>query len=99
MVLITAAAQAQLEALERHYTTLDRDLATIRMTEAVALAAVRIEAQAGPFWPVPRPYPDLADYGWQWLKQSRYWIAFTPVPNGYAITAVFFDTADIPGRL
>ena len=57
MVLITAAAQAQFEALESHYAKLDRDLASIRMTEAVATAITRIEQQAGPFWPAPRPYP------------------------------------------
>ena len=99
MVLITAAAQAQLEALEKHYAELGRDIATIRMTEAVAMAAARIEEQAGPFWPAPRPYPDLEAYGWQWLKEARYWIAFVPISSGYAITGVFYETANIPGRL
>jgi hypothetical protein len=99
MVLITAEAQAQLEALEAHYAQLGRDLATIRMTEAMAMAAARIEEQAGPFWPAPRPYPGLAIYGWRWLKEARYWIAFTQISDGYAITGIFFDTANIPGRL
>ncbi len=99
MVLITAAAQAQLEMLEDHYARLGRDLATVRMTEAVAMAAARIEEQAGPFWPSPRPYPELAAYGWQWLKEGRYWIAFAPTPGGYAVTGIFFETANIPGRL
>ncbi len=99
MVLITATAQAQLEALEWHYTDLGRDLATIRMTEAVAMAAARIEERAGPFLPTPRPYPDLADLGWQWLKEGRYWIAFTVLQDGYAITGIFFETANIPARL
>ncbi len=69
------------------------------MTEAVARAAARIEKWAGPFWPAPRPYPDLAEYGWQWLKEGRYWIAFAKVSDDYAITGIFFDTANIPGRL
>ncbi len=99
MVLITATAQAQLEALERHYAELGRDLATIRMMEAVAMAAARIEEQAGPFLPTPRPYPDLADLGWQWLKEGRYWIAFDITQNGYAITGVFFETANISARI
>jgi hypothetical protein len=98
MVLITAAAQSQLEALERHYDRLNRDLATIRMTEAVAMAAGRIEDNPGPFWAAPRPYPDLSDLGWRWLKEGRYWVAFAGIPGGHAITGVFFDTANIPAR-
>ena len=99
MVQITAEAQAQIEALERHYAALDRDLATIRLTEAVAVAVSRIEAGKGPFWPAPRPYPDLRDLEWQWLKEGRYWIAFVAATGGHAITGIFFDAADIPGRL
>jgi hypothetical protein len=99
MVLITAVAQAQLEALEAHYQKLGRDLAIIRMTEAVAMAAARINEGAGPFLPAPRPYPELAAYGWRWLKEARYWIAFTPIPDGQAITGIFFETSDIPRRI
>jgi hypothetical protein len=99
MVLITAAAQAQLEALESYCAKLGRDLAAVRMAEAVSHAASRIEAQAGPFWTAPRPYPELSWYGWQWLKVGRYWIAFTPIAGGHAITGVFFETANIPRRL
>jgi hypothetical protein len=69
------------------------------MAEAIAMAAARIEEQAGPFSPAPRPYPDLATYGRRWLKEGRYWVAFVPISGGYAITSVFFETANIPGRL
>jgi plasmid stabilization system protein ParE len=99
MVVITTTARAQLEALEDHYAELGRDVAAIRMTESVAVAAARIERQAGPFWPAPRPYPDVAGYGWRWLKEGRYWIAFTVTPEGYAATAIFYETANIPRRL
>ncbi len=99
MVRITATAQAQLEALERHYAKLGRDLAIIRMVEAVAMAVARIEEQAGPFWPAPRPYPDLAEFGWQWLREGRYWIAFAQMVDGHAITGIFFETANIPSRI
>lgn len=98
MVQITSTAHAQLKALERHFARLDRNFATVRMTEAVEIAAVRIEAKEGPFWSAPRPYPDLADLSWQWLKQGRYWIAFAAAANGYAITGIFFETANIPDR-
>jgi len=99
MILITATAQAQLEALERHYAMMNRDLATVRMAEAIAMAVIRIEERAGPFLSNPRPYPDLADLGWQWLKEGRYWIAFATITEGYAITGVFFETANIPARI
>ncbi len=78
---------------------LGRDIATIRLTEAIAIAVTRIEEQAGPFWSAPRPYPELVTYGWRWLNQARYWIAFTPIPGGYSIMGVFFETVNIPGRL
>lgn len=96
MVLITATAQAQLEALEQHFTKLNRELATVRMTEAIAMAGARIEEGAGPFWPYPRPYPDLADLNWQWLKEGRYWVAFAVIPEGYAITGIFFRDGEHP---
>jgi hypothetical protein len=66
------------------------------MTQAVETGAARIEGQAGPFWPAPRPYPDLSTFGWQWQKEGRYWIAFAPLANDYVMTAIFFDGADIP---
>ena len=99
MVLLTATAQTQIEALEAHYAALDRDSATLRMVEAVARAAARIEQHAGPFWPAPRPYPDLSDLGWTWLKEGRYWVAFAAIADDYAITGLFFETSDIPARL
>ncbi len=57
MVLITAVAQGRLKALEAHYEKLGRNLAIVRMTEAVAMPGARIEEGAGPFFPAPRPYP------------------------------------------
>lgn len=99
MVLIAAAARRQIDALARHYDELDREQATARMTAAVAVAVERIEDQAGPFWGAPRPYPGATRHGWRWLKSHRYWIAFEPIAGGHAITAIFHERADIPGRL
>jgi hypothetical protein len=46
----------------------------------------------------PRPYPELAAEGDAWVKAGRYWIGYrTAEPP--AIFAVFFETANIPGRL
>jgi hypothetical protein len=46
----------------------------------------------------PRPYPDLARPGLAWIKAGRYWIAYRTKPR-VIIVAVFYDTANIPGRL
>lgn len=99
MVFITATAQAQLEALEDHYARLGRDLAAVRMLEAVALAKLRIEKGLGPFYDAPRPYPGIQRAGWRWLKEGAYWIAFTDEPGMSAILAIFYEAANIPGRL
>ncbi len=45
----------------------------------------------------PRPYPSLAHYGFRWIKVGSYWFAYTY--TGAAITAIFYDKADIPNRL
>jgi hypothetical protein len=96
MILITSVAQGQLEALEAHYEKLGRDLAIIRITEAVAMAGARIEEGAGPFFSAPRPYPELATYGWNWLKEARYWTAFTPVPSATRSPAYFLRPRTSP---
>ncbi len=50
-----------------------------------------------PAWPLP-PYPGLMLAGRRWIKAGRYWLAYRdgapPV-----ILAVFFEEANIPGRL
>jgi hypothetical protein len=45
----------------------------------------------------PRPYPQLVRPGRLWTKAGRYWIAYAPDP--VVILAVFYDSADIPGRI
>ena len=99
MISITAAAQAQLDALEGHYTVLGRERAIQQLIDALATAAIRIETQTGPFLLSPRPYPELIEYGWRWLKQGRYWFAFATEKDAHVITGVFFESADIPQRI
>jgi len=69
------------------------------MRSAIARAGERIETKRGPFFPAPRPYPNLTRPGWQWLKEGPYWIAYVTVPGGAVIQAVYYETANIPGRL
>jgi hypothetical protein len=33
-----------------------------------------------------------------WIKEGRYWIAYNPAPEP-TIVAVFYESANIPGRL
>jgi hypothetical protein len=46
----------------------------------------------------PRSYPEIARPGRLWIKSGRYWIAYSP-NNPPVIVGVFYDTADIPGRI
>ena len=65
---------------------------------AMQEAADRIEADPAAGLPAPRPYPELARPGRAWVKAGRYWVLYrTTAPP--VIIAVFFETADIPGRL
>ena len=64
---------------------------------ARAEAEVKIERDAGGGLPFPRPYPGLGRRGRLWVKAGRYWVAYS-LPPRPVILAVFYDSADIPGR-
>jgi hypothetical protein len=53
---------------------------------------------AGEGLPAPRPYPWLAAPGDAWVHAGRYWFAYRGTAPA-VIFAVFYDQADIPGRL
>jgi hypothetical protein len=94
----TDEALKQVRALHRHYETLARDAAIRALDLALADAEAKIERAPAKGLPAPRPYPQLARPGWAWVKSGRYWVGYQtdPVP---AIVAVFYETANIPGRL
>ncbi len=46
----------------------------------------------------PRPYSHLARPDRLWIKSGRYWIAYCPV-HPKVISDVFYETANIPGRI
>ena len=49
------------------------------MIESYDAALARIAADPR-FWLThPRPYPELARYGFRWIKLHRYWFAWHPV--------------------
>ena len=65
---------------------------------ALAEAEAKIERAPGGGLTAPRPYPQLGRPGRAWIKAGRYWIVYTTT-SPPVIAGVFYDTADIPGRL
>jgi len=65
---------------------------------ALAEAEARIERNPSKGLRAPRPYPELAMDGERWIHVRRYWIAYT-ITDEPTIIGVFYDTADIPGRI
>jgi plasmid stabilization system protein ParE len=66
--------------------------------KALEVAERRIAGHPEAGLSAPRPYPKLARPGRAWIKAGRYWIAYrTKAP--LLIVAVFYETANIPGRL
>ena len=96
MIGLTPEAAEQVEALERFYVAAGRAQAVRNLGHALAEAALIIVNAPERGLRAPRPYPELAELGWSWIKRGRYWIAFDPrVP---IIAGVFFETGDVPGR-
>jgi plasmid stabilization system protein ParE len=97
-LIYTPEALRQVDALLRHYEALERDGAARALLTALADAERRIERTPTAGLAAPRPYPELVAEGDAWVKAGRYWIGYrTAEPP--AIFAVFFETANIPGRL
>jgi hypothetical protein len=91
-------ALKHVRALRRHYEALDRDNAIRSMMRALAEAEAVIDRASGAGLAAPRPYPQLARPGRAWIKAGRYWIVYTTT-SPPVIAGVFYDAADIPGRL
>jgi len=97
-LIYSAEAERQVDALRRYYEALGRTDAVRHLIAALIEAEGDIENNPSAGLKAPRPYPQLARAGRMWTKAGRYWIAYTTgVPP--SILAVFYDTADIPGRL
>ena len=76
MIRYTDEALEQVRALRRHYETLARDAAIRALDRALADSEAKIERAPGAGMPAPRPYPQLAQQGWVWIKSGRYWVAY-----------------------
>ena len=97
MTAHTARAERQVTALRDYYEELGRTTAIRALFAALDAAEQRIDnGDAG--MPAPRPYPRLVRPGRAWIKTGRYWISHsTTTPP--IIVGVYFEIANIPGRL
>jgi len=99
LIPFSPRAKRQLDELTRHYVVRGRDVAIDRLVDSIERASARYLANQGQFYDAPRPYPTLLRPGWRWTKEGRYWIAFGPAKDGPVIRAIFYEAANIPGRL
>ena len=98
MILYSAEAIDQIDALRLHYIAKDRVEAAMALDRALERAERTIGLQPGAGLPAPRPYPALARPGRAWTHIGRYWFGYT-LDQPPLLLAVFYDAADIPGRL
>jgi plasmid stabilization system protein ParE len=98
LIELTPEALRQLEDLKQHYSDAERLEALSNLEAAIFEAVDRIEHAPHAGLAAPRPYPQITRPGQLWLKAGRYWIAYRLTPK-LAITAVFYDMADIPNRI
>lgn len=92
----TAIDQADL--LRKFYREKERPDALRNLERSILDAERTLASAPHDGLPAPRPYPKLRHEGLLWIKSGRYWIAYRLQPTPI-ITAIFFDTADIPTRL
>ena len=93
---LSDTARRQVDDLRRHYRQIERPEALRNLSAALRRAATLVAE--GRSLPAPRPYPELAAEGEAWIHASPYWIAYS-LTQPPVILAVFFERADIPGRL
>jgi plasmid stabilization system protein ParE len=98
LIRFSRRATQQIAGLARHYETRERPDAIRNLIAAIREASTVIESDSEVGISAPRPYPQLKRPGLAWVKAGRYWIAYRRRPY-LVITAVFYDAADIPGRL
>lgn len=98
MIEYAPEALRQVETLLRYYEERQRDGAARALLTALENAERLIEHNPSAGLAAPRPYKWLARPGRAWLKSGRYWITYTTATPP-VIAAVFFETANIPGRM
>ncbi len=97
MIALTPEARRQVRALRDHYAERHPPDAVRGLRTAIEVAWDKIVTDPAGGLAALRPCPHLAMPGRAWIKAGRYWIAYRTIPP--VIVAVFYETANIPGRL
>jgi plasmid stabilization system protein ParE len=97
LIGLTARAERQFRELLQHCEDLERPEATRGLIAALEEASRKIEKSPNAGLAAPRPYPRLARPDRLRIKAGRYWIAYEPMTP--VIVGVFYETANIPGRI
>ncbi len=98
MIEYTPRALRQVDDLIKHYEDRERPEAIAALLTALDEAEHTIEGDPAGGFAAPRAYPSLARPGLAWVKAGRYWIAHSTAEPP-VIVAVFYETANIPGRM
>jgi plasmid stabilization system protein ParE len=93
MIPYTVHARAQIQGLYKHYLKRKRYEAHVNLTKALRAARARIESDPHSGEPYPSKYHALARWQYLWLKEHRYWIAWSNRRGYPVITNVFYDTS------
>jgi hypothetical protein len=102
-VRITATARSQYLGNVRRYLTttsrrLARPLAAQRLMDTYDEAVEVLARGPKTSFSHPRPYPQLASFGFRWIKLHRYWFGYLPGPDPI-ITNVLDEVSDIPAHV
>ena len=99
MIRRTRTTSRQIDELLDDYMIKERDGAIDNLNRAVREALAAIEAKPSAGRPYPATYRALADRGFSWMKIHRYWFAYSTHKGYPVLTNVFYEEADIPGRV
>lgn len=99
MARLTAEAAVQVDALLDYYSQRGRDQAIRQLRRAVGQALTKIEANPAGGRSFPGPYRGVARWQYRWIKVHRYWFGYVVEDGEAVVTNVFFETADIQGRI
>gem|GEM_PF-1636442 len=102
-VLITGAAQTQYLGMVSRYLQAmphrpPRPDAARKLIETYDAAVEQIASGPRSWLTHPRPYPEIARYGFRWIKIHRYWFAYQPAQSP-VITNIFDEAGDIPRQV
>jgi plasmid stabilization system protein ParE len=95
----TLSAERQATAMFRSYLRKERYEAFRRFDQAIQDAVREIEADPHAGALFPRPYPELARWGFRWIKVHRYWFAWSMAKGYPVVTNILYDQARIWRRV